>query len=57
MMNLPRYDEWKTRLPEEQEPKCHCNSCGEPLYEGDVLFTIDGGICEECLRDRYRTLI
>lgn len=31
--------------------------CGDPIYEGDVLYTVDGGLCENCMEDRYRTII
>lgn len=51
------YDEWKTTPPDEPEPVAYCNCCGEPLYEGDVLYTMDGGICKECLEDRYKTIV
>lgn len=49
--------DWKLYGPEalypEPKPITYCNSCGCELYEGDVIYTIDGGICEECLNDRY----
>ena len=53
MEHIPGYDDWKTTPPEEK-PVTHCSSCGCGLYDGDVIFTIDGGICEDCLNDRYR---
>ena len=56
-MNLPGYDEWKTTPPDESEPKAHCYHCGKPLYEGDVLYTVDGGICEDCLEDNYKSYV
>lgn len=57
MEYIPGYDQWKTSLPEEQKPKEHCAMCGDPIYEGDVLYTVDGGLCENCMEDRYRTII
>lgn len=54
---IPGYDEWKTKEPDEPKPVAYCNCCGDPLYEGDVLYTIDGGICECCLNDRYREFV
>ena len=51
---IPGYDEWKTTPPEEPEPETYCSACGSPLYEGDALYTVDGGICEDCLEDSYR---
>lgn len=54
---IPGYDEWKTTPPEEPEPETYCTECGAPLYEGDALYTIDGGICEDCLEDLYRKTI
>lgn len=57
-MSLPDYyDHWKTAPPEEPEPKCYCSMCGEALYEGDALYTIDGGICETCLMDMYKSYL
>lgn len=49
------YDEWKTTPPDDPEPVAHCNCCGDPIYEGEVLYTIDGGICERCLNDNYKS--
>lgn len=54
---IPGYDEWKTAPPEEPEPETYCAECGAPLYEGDALYTINGGICENCLEDLYRKTI
>ncbi len=54
---IPGYDEWKTAAPEDMEPETYCAECGAPLYEGDVLYTIDGGICEGCLEERYKKII
>ena len=53
---IPGYDEWKTTPPDDPEPVTYCNICGGPIYEGDALFTIDGGICEDCLNDYYKEL-
>ena len=57
MEHIPGYDEWKTSATEEQEPVAYCNQCGDPLYEGDALYTVDGGICEKCLSDGYRSVL
>lgn len=55
---LEGYDEWKTSLPDEPEPKAHCDSCGCELYEGDFLYTLDGeNLCTECLNDGYRRML
>lgn len=54
MEHIPGYDDWKTTSPEYEKPVTRCNSCGCGLYDGDVIYTIDGGICEDCLNDRYR---
>lgn len=56
MEHIPGYDAWKTTPPKEPEPVAYCNQCGEAIYEGDALFTIDGGICEDCLNDSYKTI-
>lgn len=55
-MNLPGYDEWKT-TPPEPKPVTKCAICGEDMYEGDVLYTIDGGICEQCMDDHYKEFV
>ena len=55
-MDLGSYDGWKT-TPPEPKPLRKCNMCGEDLYEGDVLYTIDGGICEDCLEDHYKSFV
>lgn len=51
------YDAWKTTPPPEPKPVTKCAICGEALYEGDVLYTIDGGICEQCMNDHYKKFI
>ena len=57
MEHIPGYDKWKTTPPADPEPVAHCNICGTELYEGDVLYTIDGGICEDCLDDNYKSFV
>ena len=57
MESIPGYDRWKTTPPDEPEPKEHCAKCGKPIYEGDTLYTIEGGICENCLNDNYMLLV
>lgn len=57
MESIPGYDRWKTTPPDEPEPKEHCAKCGKPIYEGDTLYTIEGGICENCLNDNYMVLV
>ena len=57
MEHLPNYDNWKTTPPEESKPVTHCNTCERPLWEGDVLYTVDGGICEDCLADSYKSFV
>ncbi len=54
---LPNYDYWKTTPPDDPEPVNYCNSCGAALYEGDKLYKIDGGICEECLEEYYEVML
>ena len=56
-MNLPGYDRWKTTPPDEPEPDAYCNKCGRPMWEGDVLYTVDGGICEVCLDENYKSFV
>lgn len=51
---IPGYDDWKTTPPDAPDPVTYCNGCGCELYEDDVIYDIDGGICEDCLNDRYR---
>lgn len=56
MESIPGYDEWKT-TEEETKPVRYCAVCGGEMYEGDVLYAIDGGICEQCLEDHYREFV
>lgn len=49
------YDVWKTTPPDDQDPVTYCCCCGDPIYEGEVLYTIDGGICETCLSENYKS--
>ena len=56
-MEFGNYDRWKTTPPEEPKPVAHCNMCGAPMWEGDVLYTIDGGICEVCLTENYKSFV
>lgn len=57
METISGYDIWKTTPPEDPEPVDYCNQCGVPLYEGDAFYTIDGGICEDCLECTYKEII
>ena len=57
MEHIPGYDVWKTTPPDDPDPATHCNCCGCDMYDGDVIYTIDGGICEDCLNDRYRDFV
>ena len=57
MEHIPNYDKWKTTPLDDPKPVTHCNHCGEPLYEGDALYGIDGGICEDCLEDNYKSFV
>lgn len=57
MEQIPNYDEWKLDSGQEVEPECYCNGCGCPLYDGDVLYTLDGGICDDCLDAEYKEVL
>lgn len=38
----------------QPEPKLTCNTCGEPIYEGDPYFEIDGfEYCTECAEENF----
>lgn len=56
MEHIPGYDDWKASPPEPR-PKEKCVSCGCDLWEGDSIYTIDGGLCEDCLNDEYREVL
>lgn len=56
MESIPGYDDWKTSPP-EPEPVAYCAICGGEMYEGDTLYTVDGGICETCRDDHYGDLV
>ena len=51
------YDNWKTSPPDEPDPVRYCNCCGDPLWDGDTYYDIDGGICKSCLNDRYKKFV
>ena len=57
MEHIPNYDNWKTTPPDDPEPVTHCAICEKEMYEGEVLYTIDGGICEDCLDDNYKSFV
>ena len=57
MEHIPGYDEWKTTPPDDPDPAAYCNFCGCEMYEGDMIYTIDGGICEKCMNDIYRRML
>lgn len=57
MEHIPGYDEWKTTLAEEK-PLEICDICGTALYEGDVIYTVNGeNWCEDCLNDEFRRIL
>ncbi len=43
------YDGWKEIQKQDPEPATYCVQCGVPLYGEDALYTVDGGMCEDCL--------
>ena len=46
------------RCPDAPEPPIYdyCESCGEPIYDGDEYYDIDDHkFCEACVRGGYRT--
>lgn len=52
------YDSWKTAQPDEPSPKAKCDCCGDDLYEGDYIFTVNGeNLCMDCLNDNYRRML
>lgn len=58
VLELPRYDDWKTTPPDDPDPVATCDCCGSPLYEGDYLYTISGEeLCEDCANDGYRRML
>ena len=55
---MNNYDRWKTTPPDDPEPKAYCDCCGEGLYEGDYISTLDGeSLCLDCLNDAYRRML
>lgn len=46
------------RCPNAPEPPIYakCEICGEPIYDGDEYFELDGhNYCEACVNGSYRT--
>lgn len=56
MIDLPGYDRWKTRVPNDPPVVRQCDYCGDDLYDGqEALLLITGDIiCEECFYDYAR---
>lgn len=50
---MDSYDKWKTTPPDdEEETKCRCSFCKEPLYYDDEYWLLDDEIfCEECAKE------
>lgn len=47
-----------SRCPNAPEPPIFalCRECGEPIYDGDEYYEIDGrNYCEACVLNGYRT--
>ncbi len=42
---IPNYDDRKTTPPDEPEAKGYCTICGQPFWEGDAIYAVDGGRC------------
>lgn len=59
MESIKGYDHWKTIPPEpEDEEQGYCTCCGNRIYKGDYLYTIDGEkLCEECTKDNYGRVV
>lgn len=57
MEYIPGYDAWKTAPLDDPDPEAYCAQCGVPLYPGDLIYTIDGGICEDCLECSYKDIV
>lgn len=51
---IPNYDDRKTTPPDDPEAKGYCTICGHPFWEGDAIYTVDGCVCETCLKENYR---
>ncbi len=39
MLEIPGYDEWKTRLPDD-ESYCQCDCCGGGMYRGESYYNL-----------------
>ena len=49
MEYIPNYDAWKTTPPEPPDIT-ECVRCGKEIYKYDELETVDGYMCDECLK-------
>ena len=46
---------WEKELPENDEVYDCCDECGNPIYDGDSYYEIDGRfICDDCMQDKYK---
>ena len=57
MERIPNYDAWKTTPSKDPDAVRTCAHCGAEMFEGDLLYAIDGGICEECLKSEYEETV
>lgn len=39
-MDIPRYDSWKTRVPDDPPIAFYCDECGEEVFEGDEYYEV-----------------
>ena len=49
MEYISGYDKWKTTPPDEPET-VYCVKCRDEICKGDALYTVNGWMCEDCLK-------
>lgn len=45
-------------LKEQQKPLLLCQSCYNPIYEGQMYYELNGkNFCEDCVLDSHKTAV
>lgn len=53
--NNPVADAERYQEELESAPHLYCVGCGEPLYNGDMAWRIEGDLwCEDCAQNMFR---
>lgn len=52
--NYDMFKAYDREIAKQEEEAIHCYCCGEPIYEGDKYYEINGeAFCKSCLDDYF----